>query len=339
MHLDPEIVSLLFTAAVILAFGIPRIRRAVWLPRELQFEIVPPEKLTPPQAAFLTSFDERLAELGYHPFTTFRVPNMMGHNLIRVYLSSADPAKCALTMVAPKNRSLFTSHIEFATKYADGTHLVVNNNNITGIFDDLPGVIIRRYKGITDIAELKRRHDTEAEKLRARGIVFYTPDNYFDDFRQYHFKFCEHQAAQKLLRWDSHSGVYRATTWTALRGVRNFFNPLADNFSVPRFLLGVLVGGGLPVVVLAERIPITLWLIRVGSFGVFASGWLLWGAYTVAGICVGLLFSRRTFVWGILLGIFPAKLLLGVAGAGYGLWMAAIADLTGRLNNRRKNIL
>jgi len=340
MHLDPDILYLLLTMAVISALGIPRIRQAVWLPRELKFEDVPPEKLTPAQTDFLSSYDTRLAELGYHPFTTYRVSNMLGHNLIRVYLNSADPAKACVTMVAAKNKTLFSSHVEFATKYADGTRLVINNNNITGIFDDMPGVIITRYRGVTDIAELKRRHDAQAEKLRSRGIVFYTRENYFEDFRQYHVRYCEHQESQKLLRWDGTSGVYRATTWTALRGLRNFLNPIADHFSLPRFALGIMLGGGLPLLAAVERVPIVSWLgAHAGAGSPYAISLLPLAVYTAAGLSVGLLFSRRTFVWGILLGVLPAKFLLGHVDSGYSLWMAAIADLIGRTHNRRKNIL
>jgi len=340
MHLDSDIVYFLFVTAIIVALGIPRIRRTIWLPRDLEFRDVPPEDLTPAQAELLSSYDQKLAGLGYRTFKTYRVTNMLGHNLIRVYLSSVDPAKSVVTMVSSPNKALFSCHVEFASKYADGTHLVINNNNITGIFDDMPGVTIRRYKNITDIAELKRRHDAEAEKFRDRGIVFYTPENYLEDFRQYHVKYCEHQASKKLLRWDSQTGVYRATTWTALRGLRNFFNPLADNFSVARFVAGIVLGGGLPLFVVMDRVPISLWLrAHLGANALPAIAFAPLIVYTVAGISVGLLFSRRTFIWGVLLGILPAKLLLGVAQAGYAFWMALIADLTGRVHNRRKNVL
>lgn len=340
MHLDPDTVYRLLTVAAIVALGVPAIRRAVWLPRDLHFEDVPQEQLSPAQAGFLNSYDQQVVGLGYLPFKTYRVTNMLGYNLIRVYLSSTDPAKCVVVMGASKNKDLFTSYTEIATKYADGTHLVINNNGTTGVLDDMPGMIIRRYKGITDVAELKRQHDLEADKLRQRGIIFYTADNYFDDFRQFHLKYCEYQTSKKLLRWDSKSGVYRATTWTALRGVRNFLNPLADDFSPLRFLAGIVLGSGLPVLAAAERTPISLWLqAHGGQNSTLAAALVPVVVYGVAGICIGLLFSRRTFVWGVLLGILPTRLLFGFSETGYSLWMAAIADVAGRINNRRKNIL
>ena len=341
MHVDPEIVWFLITAAVMVVVGVPRIRRTVWLPRDLQFEEVPTGQLTPAQAAFLNTYDDKLTALQYRPFKTFRVPNMIGHNLIRVYLSSADAAKCAVTAVASKNKSLFASYVEFATRYADGARLVINNNRSSGIFDEMPGVTTRRYTGLNDIAELKRRHDVEAAKFRERGIVFYNPDNYFEDFKEHHRKYCEYQASRGLLRWDARDGVYRATSWTALRGIRDFLNPLGDkNFSALRLLLGLLLGGGLPVLVRAEALPINLWLrVHAGTAGLMASLWLPLAVYGLAGLAVGILFSRRTFVWALLLGVLPGRLIFGFADVGYSFWMAVIADLAGRSYNRRKNIL
>lgn len=342
MHLDPEIVYFLFTVAIFLILGIPRIRRSVWLPRELQFQDVPQQELTAEQTKYVGSYDQKVAELGvgYYPFKTYRVPNMLGHNLIRVYLSSTDPAKCVLVMVASKGKGLFSSYTEFASMYADGSRLVINNNSTTGIFDDMPGAIAHRYKGLTDLTELKRRHDAEAEKLRPRGIVFYNASNYFEDFRQYHLKYCEYQTSKDLLRWDPKSKVYRATTRTALRGVRNFINPLAHNSSFLRFVAGVALGGGLPIMAAMWRASILLWVSAHTSADAALTGRLFpIFVYGIAGVSVGLLFSRRTFIWGFLLGVLPTRLFLGVGEAGYGLWMAAIADLTGRVHNRSKNIL
>lgn len=332
----------LVSVAVLLVIGVPRIRRNVFLPRDLQFQEVPSEKLTPAQLSFLKPYDDQLTDLQFRTFKTFRVPNLLGHNLVRVYLNSADPAKCALTMVAAKNKSLFTSYVEFATHYADGTHLTVNNNRRIGLFDPPPWVITDRNPGLNDMAELKSRHDKKAQGLLQRGVVFYTPDNYFEDLQQYHRKSCEYQESKGLLRWDDRARVYRATTWTALRGVISHLNPFADrNFSIRRLLFGLAIGGGLPVTVTLERVPLSVWLLsHAGAYGPLASSLVPLVAYTIGGIAIGILFSRRIFIWGLLLGVLPSRLLFGgLAGVGYSLWMASLADLVGRAHNRRKNIL
>ena len=340
MHLDPEVTWFLITTAILVIIGVPRIRRTVWLPRELEFEELPADRLTPDQAAFLGAYDQKVAALQYQTFKTFRVTNMLGHNLIRVYLSSADPAKCAVTAVSSKNKALFTSYVEFATRYADGTRLVVNNNRSSGIFNDMPGNVIRRYPGLKDVLELKRRHDREAETLRERGVVFYNPANYFDDFRDFHRKYVEYQASKGLLHWDASANVYRATSWTALRGIRNYLNPFGDrSFSFLRFALGVAIGAGTPILVRVD-LPLRVWLaVHAGPFGIMAGMWLPLAAYAAAGALVGLLFSRRTFVWALLLGTLPSRFVFGAAEVGYSLVMAAIADVVGRASNRRKNIL
>jgi hypothetical protein len=65
MHVDPEISWFLITIALLVVVGVPRIRRTVWLPRDLQFQQVPPEQLTPAQSAFLKSYDDQLADLQF----------------------------------------------------------------------------------------------------------------------------------------------------------------------------------------------------------------------------------------------------------------------------------
>jgi hypothetical protein len=151
----------------------------------------------------------------------------------------------------------------------------------------------------------------------------------------------EYQASRGLLRWDANAGIYRATSWTALRGIRDFLNPIADrNLSVLRFLVGVVAGGGLPVLVKSEALPINIWLLtQAGPYGTIAALWTPLVAYCAAGLAIGLLFSRRTFIWALLLGVLPGRLIFGAAQVGYCFWMAAIADIAGRIHNRRQNIL
>ena len=54
MHTDPEVIWFLISVAIMVVVGVPRIRRTVWLPRELEFQEVPNAQLTPAQAGFWT---------------------------------------------------------------------------------------------------------------------------------------------------------------------------------------------------------------------------------------------------------------------------------------------
>src|SRR5437763_15151953 len=140
MHTDPEVIWFLISVAIMVVVGVPRSDRTVWVPSEVEFQEVPNAQLTPAQAGFLNSYDDKLALLQYQPFKTFRVPDMIGHNLIRVYLSSTDPAKCAIRAVGSKNKSRFVSFIEFVTGYADGARLGISNNETTGLVEEMPAV-------------------------------------------------------------------------------------------------------------------------------------------------------------------------------------------------------
>jgi hypothetical protein len=340
MHLDVESVRLLFTFAILFLVGIPAITRSVWLPRNLQCEVISRDKLTPRQAAFFDSYDKKMAEMAYFPISTFRVTNLKGQNLNCAYANSADPARCLATMmsIGPS----FTTCLEIVTRFADGTRLSTKNTQLSPVLAIMPNRIVQQFPGIQDPVELKRRHDQKAETLQSRSPEFRPPSSYFTDLNEYHQQFCQYQETKKLLRFDTAAGLYRATYRTGLRGVANFVNPLADNFTVPRLILGTLLGAGLPLIAATQRGPILLWLSTFGSTNLALAATLLTPlACTAAAIAIGSIFTKKAFIWALVLGFLPAKLLALSTGLslGSGLWMAVVADFAARVCVARRKLL
>jgi hypothetical protein len=340
MHLDTESVRLLVTVGIMFLVGIPAITRKVWLPRNLQCEEVPREKLTPRQAAFFDAYDKEMAEIAYFPLSTFRVINLKGTNLNRAYISSSDPARCLVTMMSTGGS--FTSCLEIVTRYADGTRLSTKNTQLSSVLATMPNRIVQQFPGIQDVAELKRRHDRKAEKLLSRSPEFRPPSSYFSDLDEYHQQFCQYQESNRLLRFDNAAGLYRATYRTGLRGVFNFINPLADNFTVPRFILGALLGAGLPLIAATQHARILSWLSSFGASNLVLAGSLLTPvACTLAAIAVGSIFTNKAFIWALVLGFLPAKLLAltTALSLGSGFYMAVVAHWAARFCISRRKLV
>jgi len=340
MHLDAESVRLLFTVGILFLVGIPAITRTVWLPRNLQCEQVSRDKLTPRQAAFFDSYDKKMAEMAYFPIGTFRVTNLKGQNLNCAYANSADPARCLLTMmsIGPS----FTTCLEFVTRFADGTRLSTKNTQLSSVLAIMPNRIVQQFPGIQDPVELKRRHDQKAETLQSRSPEFRPTSSYFTDLNEYHQQYCQYQETKKLLRFDTAAGLYRATYRTGLRGVANFVNPLADNFTVPRFIFGTLLGAGLPLIAATQHARILSWLSSFGTTDLALAGTLLTPvACTLAAIAIGSIFTKKAFIWALVLGVLPAKLLALTTGLslGSGLWMGLVADFAARFSTARRKLL
>jgi hypothetical protein len=327
---------------MMLVLGLPLIASRVWLPAKLQFEDVPAQKWTPGQAVFFQETDSKLSPQGFHPLATFRVANLQGTNLNRAYGNSSDPARILVTLMSGPGGQITNNYTEIISKYQDDTILSTKNSNVSTMFDSLPGRIAQSFPAIRDLEELKQRHDAKAATLVARGPSYRDAAKFFDEFQDYHRRFCEFQQSHRLLKFDQKAGVYRPTVWTGLRGIRNFLNPLADNFTWARFAAVVLFAAVLPVVVISRSATIVDWLrSRTGLDPGNALMVALGSAFTLAGGVVGYLFKQKSFIWALLLGYLPSRL-LGATVQGqifYCIWMAFAAEFLGRWRMQRERLV
>jgi hypothetical protein len=208
------------------------------------------------------------------------------------------------------------------------------------LLDPLPGSTVQECRAIREPAELKRKHDAKSAELNVHGVKYFEPDTFFDEYRRKYDEFCRHQQSRNLLRPDPRAGVYRATHWTALRGVRNYLNPFADQFTWSRFAIGTLLGAGLPTMAILQPQAVTHQVSTLLSLSMDQS-WMavIVASYLVAGATVGYLFTGKSFVWAFLLGAVPARVAGSTLGPLYGLLMAWTADVAGRYRNRRAKVI
>jgi hypothetical protein len=342
VHLDFESQWFLMAIIAMLVVGLPLIAGRISLPAQLQFQEVPPDELTPRQAEHFDAADEKLKPLGYHPLSTFRAVNLKGANLSRVYTSTLNPARILVTLLSSPRRNVAHNYAEIISRYRDGAILTTKNSGLSSVFARMPEHIVKTYPGIDDLAELKARHDTQAASMTSHGPLHRDDKTFFADFNDYHKRFCEYQRSRGLLRLDKRAGVYHATVLTGLRGIRNFLNPLADNFTVPRFALGVLLGAALPVLVAYGSSALVDWLHSASELDpTLIVSLLLAAAFTLGGLTVGYLFQHKSFIWAFLLGYIPTKLLRPASGLElwFCVWMALVAHYVAHWRMRRARLV
>ena len=329
---------LLWTIAIMLVIGLPLIRSTTRLPRVLQFATVEPTALTAPQAEFFRQHDEKLGAMGYYPGPIYSVPNLSGRNLSRVYFNSSEAtfANVATLTSAKGQRGL--SYVEFITRYQDGSSLTTKNADISTVFPLMPGRVSQNFPGVTDLAELKRRHEARRASLTGSGEVFVNEKDFFTRFQDAHQKWADYQVQRGVLRSDPAVG-YRGTLLLGLRGVRNYLNPFADNFTFPRFAAGVICGLGLPLLAILNPGNILQAIQWQGSTPAQTHLLVLLVAYVLAGAVVGYLFTGKSFIWAFLLGYVSWLVFPQHTNVAYVLVMTVVAHQVAVWRFRRQRLV
>ncbi len=324
------------------AIAVPLMLHKIRLPRRLQRETLSDNQLTDKQREFLAVHSSKLKDLGYTPFVTYRVTNIPGSkNLLRTYVSSTDPSRCTVQITGAGNGPVQFNHVQFTTDFADKSEAMTTNRTTVTAFDPEPNKFVQECRGISDIVELKQRHDRFTESYRRRGPVFTDTKTYFDmEDRKYENQVV-HQVRQKLLRFDPVREEYRVTTKWALRTQRYMFNPFADKLT-PLKVAAALTIAALPVVVSLQHAQILHWLgpsaSLDGGLGLVSLPTL---SYMISGVAAGLLFEHKSFVWAFLLACIPTLFLPPVAShtIGMSFLMGCVADVTFRVRGRSKRIV
>lgn len=305
---------LAFIVTILLMFfqGVPRVRRNVWLPVNLDFEPIEDAQLTEKQKKYYEDIGATLAKMGFYPAVTYKVNNIQGANMSRSYLNSLEPTlvNAVLVGTAANRPPINTYYLEFITRFKDGTVLTTINSHTTSVFDLLPGRIRQKFKGLKDAEELKRRHNQKLEELRDRGVVYYKKEDILTRHAEYHGQFLKYQMFRGLLRFDPTAQLYRATTKTAMRGVVNYLNPFDAGFHWAVLFWVLLLGGAVPTAGLYYCQPIVQWAYAQTGINPAQLVWpFLIALFALGGLATGYLFSRRVFVWGFLLAYVPMRAL------------------------------
>lgn len=336
----------LFAVIVGLFFvvGLPMILKNVRVPSELEIEEIPHLDLSPDQIDFLVPWDNRLAAMGYMPRLNYRVANLQGANLVRGYFSTTEWPAISLNLLrsdVKPGMDQSVCFLEIASLFADGTLLSTRNVELDEVLEPPPFHIIQDYKGEDDPVRLKAHHDLRVRSLVQRGVTHLPPEELFDRLREHHSRWTEHQLNRGALRRDESSTMLRPTVRTALRGIRNFVNPLADNFTVARFVLALVAGLGVPCMGLVLLTgPLAPHVVRLsadtGLSAAVIEALSLGALLTVTGAVVGGLFTVKSFIWTFALAYIPLRLLgpAGLIPLWLSLWTGLIADWVARRRDR-----
>jgi hypothetical protein len=332
--------DLVLFAIVVVGFfviGLPRIVSNIQIPAEIELVEVPEYELTDRQRIFFDEVDGKLHDMGYRPAITYRATNMQGQNLLRTYLSDSDYAAVTLTLIRSEVEDAedqSASYLEVITHFADGALVITRNAELSEVLDNLPDQHVQDFRGVQEPSDLKERHDRRLSSYQLMGVVQLRRDELFDRFREFHARWCSYQVEQGLARFDGDAGVYRLTSRSGIRGIRNFLNPFADNFTWPRAVAAVLFGSIVPALLVAAvrfpQSPVRDWLLTTIPLADDHLLWLTCGAaFTIAGATVGVIFSAKAFIWSFVLAYVPLRL-LGPAG-----WLPLILSLwTGYVAHR-----
>lgn len=318
LPLDYDLIGFVWTTAKVLLTTKPHLRKnSVPMPVRYHREVVDDPSLTEPQKKYLAPLDQQLLKLNYRPLCTYRVTNY-GKNLLRYYHNPADPASCALTIVevrvnvkgviAVKNSHSFN----FTTRFSSGKWLTTRNMSLKTLMDNPDYRIIQECRHVTDLTQLKKRHEARAASL---GVPLSPPNSVeavFTEGDTEHERFLAHQLQRGILRPNAQGDAYLPTDRAYNRGIRNHYNPFARRLSIPVALFSILIGAVLPLFGILKLAPLAA---EFGSGPLIVSpSWLAVAVcYAIAGLILGLVADTHHYVWVMIITYIPAHLVAGTS--------------------------
>jgi hypothetical protein len=172
----------------------------------------------------------------------------------------------------PPNNTYF---LEIITRFNDGTVLTTKNSQTATVFDLLPSRIRQELPRVKDPETLKRKHDQKMEEFRLNGVIYPKAGEIIPRHGDYHGLFCQYQVTRGLLRFDPSAQIFRATTKTGLRGVRNLLNPFDAGFHWMNLLWVLLLGGLVPTAGVYYNPLLVSWAQAATGWNGFLLEWSL----------------------------------------------------------------
>ena len=286
------------------------------IPKRYELEEVPASQLGEAQRRYLEPVDEQLERLNYRPDCTFRAKNY-GSNLMRRYSNPADPASCGLTVVEVKVRvggaqSVHNANsVEFTTRLADGRMLSTRNSPNKSLMDQPPYRIVQEFPSLTDLRELKKRHDALAAKFGGASSPPYGTQAIFDEMQREHTRFSEYQVERGILRRTPAGDAYQITKKVMNRGIRNFFNPFSKRFAASQAVFSVLLGAVLPLFAILKVAPVVAASPYEHALPFAGATLAIALGYALTGAILGFACNAQSFLWVMLITYVPAHLVAG----------------------------
>jgi hypothetical protein len=317
------------------------------IPVKYDLEELTESELTQAQREYLKPLDAQLEAINYRPDCTFRATNY-GRNLMRRYSNPADPASCELTVVEVKSKAgnvetvRNVNVVSFTSRLSDGRRLNTRNMPLKSVMDRLPHQIMQEFPSLTDLAALKRKHDSRAAQLGPALPPPYGAEAIFSEMQREHERFSSYQLSNGVLRLTPDGTAYEITNKVANRGIANFFNPFSKRIAVPQLILSALVGAFLPLLGILKIAPLVTASTHDSSLGFLSAATLVIAVcYALAGAIIALVGGPDSYTWIMLVTYLPAHLL---AGWSFG-WMPyscvahLVAHYVGQAKQRRALIL
>src|SRR5580693_9598373 len=312
---DIDLAVFLYATGKLLFTALPTLRKSTpHIPALYQIENVPEASLTKAQANYFVPYDEKLAAMNYRPVCTYLVSNY-GKNLTRHYLNPAETSRCEVVIhelaLTVEGKQAFTSScvIHFHTRFTDDRVLTTRNMKLKNILDNPPYWVLQECPLIDDPAKLKRIHDARAQTMGCPVAPPTDVDRILKDVQSEHVRFSAYQLSvggyQPLPGEDS----YTFSDKIHWRGVRNYFNPLAQGISAQRFFPVAILAAALTVFARLEYAPAAAHALRtLGLPGEFAAQAVIRLCYIVAGSLIGYVLESEIFLWTFLLTYLPVRL-------------------------------
>jgi len=327
---EPDVLLFWGIVAMLFVVGLPLIRRSVTVPAEMETDVVDLKALPGPVRDHFAALDRELAALGYQPGLVFRIPNLGHDNAIRLYLHGSGDSFCLGNTVSSTSQAGREGRMfqEFIDEFTDGSSVTTRNSELDEVLIRLPKwrVVTLPGASVSDLYQEHRRLVGETGRIPRRWDG---PEAILARGRESHREVMACQVEQGLLEPEAGTGRLRATWRLGVRGILQYLNPLAGNFTIGRFLavMGTSLAihlCGLPLLALlaeqvARRDPhMALVVEPMGkTFLFFLVGWV-----------VGARFTGKTFLWGFL-AIYLPRALTGSGMPGqflWGLWAGFVAD-------------
>ena len=344
---DGDVLAFLWTTFVVVFFSHEQIRKnTAKIPVTYDLEEVSDIQLTAAQREYLRPIDVQLEAINYRPDCTFRATNY-GQNLMRRYSNPADPASCELTVVEVKSRvgnvetAANVNTVSFTTRLSDGRRLNTRNMPLKSLMDRPPHQIMQEFPNLTDLAALKRRHDSRAEQLGPALPPPHGAKEIFEEMQREHERFCAHQVSKQVLQPTPDGKAYGITHKAANRGIFHFFNPFSKRVALPQTLLNALVGAFFPLLGILKIAPFIHTSTANGPAAFEAPVLATTACYALAGVLMALIGGPKSYLWTMLVTYLPAHL---VAAWTFG-WMPyssvahVVCHYVGQAKERRNLVL
>jgi hypothetical protein len=308
----------LWTTATVL-FGSKQQLRKNTKPIPVRYErqLLGDSELTEQQRQYIAPLDEQLGALGFRPFYTFRVTNYVS-NLVRGYQNLADPASCTVTIVevrtnvngliAVKNSQV----VNFTTRLSGEKELITRNMALKSLMDPPAYKIMQECPHVTNLATLKRMHDTKAASLGAPLPPPRDVQSVIGEFDKDHERFINFQIQRGIYQMSPQGDTFLLTDKAFNRGIRNHFNPFARRISPSKILFSALVGAVLPLYGILKLAPNMAERFGPASPSLFQPATLaILSCYLVAGALMGFITESQSYIWVMLITYIPAHLVAG----------------------------